>query len=642
MKEKFRAKWRAPLALLLGLALALSFSLVTGVPVAASPNDWYVDASVSESGDGTSWETAFKTIQEGVNAATAGDTINVAAGTYKENVVLDKQLTLIGDPSTPSNVVVDAQGSGYPIKITADGCTLKGFKVVNCGTNTAGIMLHQANNNIVENNIASDNTVGWGIRLYAGWPVTACSSNTIKNNIANGNGQAGIALGQGANSNIVEQNQANNNTYGGIDLTRCSGNTLKNNTATGNGAIGIIISGTEGDPCTNNSVIGNTVSNNGGIANIYLSYCHNHIVEGNTANSNTGSGDGIRVRGNNNTIRNNTANSNPEGGMQLAGDNYTIENNTCNSNAYRGIWLGGSDASVVSNSIVKNNTLDGNNVGILLWTCHSSNVTSNTITNNTNYGIQVASNSPDNLINCNNIVGNGTYGVSNEGTTQVDATNNWWGDVAGPSDKGPDPYVNPYNEITSGQDIYGPIDYIPWMIQSELDAGWNIWSAPIAPDQDSWEQMKDELVTDWAVEAVYYFDSATQLWGADPDDAGLLDAYYIKVPDDARIRYYFSDDATFPAQKVMEVGWNFIGLTELHDMDVKDALSDCYYGTGVATGLVGYSKVISPSLNGVLWTHLRDGESPPPIFPTKGYWVFMVNDGVLGGFTSTPIVEVAP
>ena len=71
MKEKFRAKWRATAALLLALALVLSFSLVTGVPVAASPNDWYVDASVSESGDGTSWETAFKTIQEGVNAATA-------------------------------------------------------------------------------------------------------------------------------------------------------------------------------------------------------------------------------------------------------------------------------------------------------------------------------------------------------------------------------------------------------------------------------------------------------------------------------------------------------------------------------------------------------------------------------------------
>jgi len=29
------------------------------------------------------------------------------------------------------------------------------------------------------------------------------------------------------------------------------------------------------------------------------------------------------------------------------------------------------------------------------------------------------------------------------------------------------------------------------------------------------------------------------------------------------------------------------------------------------------------------------------MLPTKGYWVFMVNDGVLGGFASTPIIEVS-
>jgi hypothetical protein len=34
---------------------------------------WYIDDYISNSGDGTSWADAFKTIQEGVDAATDND-----------------------------------------------------------------------------------------------------------------------------------------------------------------------------------------------------------------------------------------------------------------------------------------------------------------------------------------------------------------------------------------------------------------------------------------------------------------------------------------------------------------------------------------------------------------------------------------
>ncbi len=43
---------------------------------------WHVDQSVAASGDGTSWGSAFATLQEGLAAAAATDTILVAAGSY--------------------------------------------------------------------------------------------------------------------------------------------------------------------------------------------------------------------------------------------------------------------------------------------------------------------------------------------------------------------------------------------------------------------------------------------------------------------------------------------------------------------------------------------------------------------------------
>lgn len=66
--------------------LATSLFLLTTVPFNLTAAEWHVDASVAQSGDGTSLETTFKTIQEGINAASEGYTVIVALGTYAENI----------------------------------------------------------------------------------------------------------------------------------------------------------------------------------------------------------------------------------------------------------------------------------------------------------------------------------------------------------------------------------------------------------------------------------------------------------------------------------------------------------------------------------------------------------------------------
>ncbi|MHC5056140.1 MAG: right-handed parallel beta-helix repeat-containing protein [Planctomycetota bacterium] len=64
------------------LGLAASACLAFGSAGAGAAQIWRVDSTVATSDDGTSWAKAFKTLQEGLLAASSGDEIWVAAGTY--------------------------------------------------------------------------------------------------------------------------------------------------------------------------------------------------------------------------------------------------------------------------------------------------------------------------------------------------------------------------------------------------------------------------------------------------------------------------------------------------------------------------------------------------------------------------------
>lgn len=255
------------------------------------------------------------TIQALINAASNGQAITVPAGTYYENVLVNKSVTLT---ATSETHVYALNSTKHVFEVTANNVEIVGFTLSGANkyapgfdasewasgihlhnvskaqiygntiyNNTNGISLYRSNSNTMYSNTIKQNTMAAGIHLlwsdhnniigntvtqnYYGIFLRASNSNTIARNNVTKNGVphscAGIAIMTGGSNNIVEGNTIQDNiAYIGLELNGVYNTRVTGNTIARNPWYGIAVSAGVGDLTTpinnNNSLYLNNFINN--------------------------------------------------------------------------------------------------------------------------------------------------------------------------------------------------------------------------------------------------------------------------------------------------------------------------------------------------------------------------------------------
>jgi len=228
----------------------------------------------------------YATIQAAINAANDGDTVYVKAGTYYENLVVNKTLSLVGEDAANTTIDLGNSSGSALVYIDASWVNVTGFTIRN-GANYgfSGICLGNASNCLISGNNITNNDVGI---CFAPSSYGNSSSNTIVgNNITNN--VDGVMLGNGVgfaeNNSVVGNNITNNSD--GVYFWSSSDNIIVGNNISAND------DGFFSYLSYSNSIVENDITNcSQGIDLEYRSFTNSIVANNITANL-----DGVFVGG---------------------------------------------------------------------------------------------------------------------------------------------------------------------------------------------------------------------------------------------------------------------------------------------------------------------------------------------------------
>ncbi|MCG8698785.1 MAG: DUF1565 domain-containing protein [Bacteroidales bacterium] len=254
--------------------------------------------------------TDFPTIQDAVNAAKPGDTIEVLEGVYFENVRITTNRITIQSREDETVVLngTGLSGTGFEIE-QAEFVRIRGFFIVNYST---GIFAG-GKNHFITDIVANENST-FGI-------VIRGLNQTVEDSEFFANGAAGI--------NVSDRNHTIRNcSFGGefIGIANVSSGAICNNifncTIT-DSSIGLLWGALESND--------NVISRNLLFQNEY----------------------GIVMHSSNNTIRNNIIQGQKQDGVDILADKITVKQNIITGNQI-GLSIVGNNNSIIKNTIIGN------------------------------------------------------------------------------------------------------------------------------------------------------------------------------------------------------------------------------------------------------------------------------------------------
>jgi len=580
------------ISLLLAMALALSLGLVTGKPAVAGSAIWYVDASVSESGNGTAPEFAFQTITEAIVAAVADDTIEVAEGTYEEDLEIPagkdgleiKGVSESAKPIIRGVTYVDYYPGRWNINILSSGVKIHGFTIespdVPAGFYSGGVHLDSPDVEIYDNDFVMRGALE---------TLSVCVAiQTWRVDNAPGADISGLKI--------------YDNTFGG---TADSYQAIFLNRDTGVGVA--------------------TVENNqfsGNVMRAIVTERSNTLISGNEMTSEIPS-HGITVRD---------------------WDGRDQENVEITGNTVEGFLVGmviGQVGQGLADITVTQNTIEANGTGVRVDASAGGVIAKlNDIVGNTGSGISNTDTATLNALY--NWWGHET-GPDHDGLNpggQGDAVDD---DV----DFGPWLY-KPLEQFVSGAPCYaGSVSLaneattVTVNNVTSYQGGWNSFSTPVALDSSANTVSKLLALTTGSglfIERAQRFDVATQEWVAIIMGNQLVgpdytirpgEGFFIQVRSAGSIPILVRTDATVPPSRDLVAGWNLVGWAGLQAETVTTALSG-----------VDYSFVLSPKPpNAEAWSVPPDAADDRFLKVGEAYWVAIGEPGILFGSTTTPVAN---
>ena len=227
----------------------------------------------------------YLTIQEAINAASPGDTIFVKAGTYYENVVLDKSVSLIGEDKTTT--VIDAEYTVgdpilYAIDISANDVTVSGFTIQNA---YRGIYMRGSSRSCISGNIIKN--VDFGVIVFGaeygdenGTQFGPSEYVTIEGNII-AHAPYGIEADD-SDMLVIKNNAITNGAYGIIIYGFCNHIQIIKNNIADIRALGRCIDIVVSDDAT---IVENTLSRSDcgmfiyGVEDVEYTIYHNNFID---------------------------------------------------------------------------------------------------------------------------------------------------------------------------------------------------------------------------------------------------------------------------------------------------------------------------------------------------------------------------